>query len=128
MIATISELFRSYGIDPLIGGFISGIVLCAFARIGVFRKKNLRDESNAPTSRFGVERKKAQPFSPQSSLNVRINVNGEERALDAEEIYDVIEALKRGDKIEAIKRLREKTGLGLSESKQLIEVLERTNL
>jgi ribosomal protein L7/L12 len=38
---------------------------------------------------------------------------------------DVLEALKAGNKIEAIKRLRGKTGLGLKEAKDWIESYER---
>jgi hypothetical protein len=34
---------------------------------------------------------------------------------------DVLEALRRGNKIEAIKRLREQTGLGLKEAKDAVE-------
>ena len=38
---------------------------------------------------------------------------------------DVIEALRKGNKIEAIKRLREATKLGLAEAKGLVDQLER---
>ena len=34
---------------------------------------------------------------------------------------DVVEALRRGNKIEAIKRLREATGLGLAEAKSVVD-------
>lgn len=37
---------------------------------------------------------------------------------------EVIEAIERGNKIEAIKLLRESTGLGLKESKDLIDAYE----
>ena len=38
---------------------------------------------------------------------------------------DVVEALQRGKKIEAIKRHRAATGTGLSEAKEFVEELER---
>ena len=37
----------------------------------------------------------------------------------------VLEALRSGNKIEAIKLVRERTGLGLKESKDLVERLQR---
>lgn len=37
---------------------------------------------------------------------------------------DVIDALQRGNKIEAIKHLRQHTGLGLKESKDLVDAAE----
>ena len=37
---------------------------------------------------------------------------------------DVIEALRRGAKIEAIKRYREQTGAGLKEAKDFVEALQ----
>lgn len=38
---------------------------------------------------------------------------------------DVVEALRKGNKIEAIKRLREATKLGLAEAKGMVEQLEQ---
>jgi hypothetical protein len=37
----------------------------------------------------------------------------------------VAEALQKGNKIEAIKRLREQTGLGLKDAKEAVEEIER---
>lgn len=37
---------------------------------------------------------------------------------------DVIEAIENGQKIEAIKRLRESTGIGLKEAKDMIDAYE----
>jgi hypothetical protein len=38
---------------------------------------------------------------------------------------DVVDAVKRGNKIGAVKRYREKTGVGLKEAKDLIEEVQR---
>jgi ribosomal protein L7/L12 len=38
---------------------------------------------------------------------------------------DVLDALKRGEKIEAIKRYREATGAGLKEAKDYVEAVQR---
>ena len=40
---------------------------------------------------------------------------------------DVIDAMKRGQKIEAIRLLREQTELGLAEAKQAVEAHEAAN-
>lgn len=39
---------------------------------------------------------------------------------------DVVDALRHGQKIEAIKRYREETGAGLAEAKTFVEALEET--
>ena len=39
---------------------------------------------------------------------------------------EVMELLRRGQKIEAIKRFREETGAGLKDAKEFIESLERS--
>jgi len=44
---------------------------------------------------------------------------------NAEAPFEVIQAIKQGRKIEAIKLLREHTGLGLKESKEWIDAHER---
>jgi hypothetical protein len=40
---------------------------------------------------------------------------------------NVIEALRRGHKIEAIKLVREQTGMGLKEAKDAVDAYERTH-
>lgn len=39
---------------------------------------------------------------------------------------EILSLVRSGQKIQAIKRLREQTGLGLKESKEQVEALERT--
>ena len=41
--------------------------------------------------------------------------------------YEVRELLRRGEKIEAVKRVREVNGLGLKEALEYVEALERGN-
>ena len=41
---------------------------------------------------------------------------------------DVVEALRKGQKVEAIKRLRATTKIGLAEAKALIDALEKTQV
>ncbi|OHD55165.1 MAG: hypothetical protein A2Y33_10625 [Spirochaetes bacterium GWF1_51_8] len=39
--------------------------------------------------------------------------------------YEISDLIRRGDKIEAIKRYREQTGMGLKEAKDAVEAMER---
>lgn len=53
-----------------------------------------------------------------------INTNGQSISLNGEQMKTLADLLATGDKISAIKELREYTNLGLAESKSLIELLE----
>jgi ribosomal protein L7/L12 len=53
-------------------------------------------------------------------LNLKYNDRG-----SASFEYEVRDLIRRGDKIEAIKRYREQTGVGLKEAKDAIENMER---
>ncbi|MDP3858152.1 MAG: ribosomal protein L7/L12 [Stagnimonas sp.] len=130
MLTEISEFFRSLGLDPLLGGFLAGIAFCVLALIG-FRKRT--SEPTGPTSSvhkpparasssFSVSREQMQ----HSALSIKLKLNGSERELSAAETAEMSAALQRGDKIGAIKALREVTGLGLKEAKDLVEVIERS--
>jgi hypothetical protein len=48
--------------------------------------------------------------------------------IDSETIEDaeILDLIRRGRKIEAIKRMRDLTGMGLAEAKDAVETLERT--
>lgn len=124
----ISEFFRSYGIDPLVGGFICGIIVCALARTGTV---DVKPQAGNATGPGRAVRQKPSLFRESmlggSSLKIRINVNGEEKELDDAESAKIMSALKQGNKIEAIKQARESTGLDLKEAKDLVEALEKSN-
>ncbi len=51
------------------------------------------------------------------SVQVHTEVHGDEK---------ILALIRRGDKIQAIKRMRELTGMGLAESKDAVEAIERT--
>lgn len=121
----ISEFLRSYGVDPLVGGFIAGLLLCALAKA---RTANNKSESRSlsqgnrsvlPTEVVARE----QPL--HSSLRIRVHVNGKEKEVRETETTEIVSALERGDKIDAITSLRESTGIGLKEARDLIAVLDR---
>jgi ribosomal protein L7/L12 len=55
----------------------------------------------------------------------RLNIVYLEPNADPVFVPEIQDALRRGDKIEAIKRYRELTGLGLAEAKRAIDRAER---
>ncbi len=55
----------------------------------------------------------------------RLNIDYTDPNSDPALVHQVQEALRRGNKIEAIKIYRELTGVGLAEAKQAIERAER---
>lgn len=128
MLNEISEFFRSLGIDPLLGGFIAGLVLGAVLRAGVSRRSadDGGTRPNDPAAALRTSASFSREQTLHSQLKVKLKLNGEERELSAAETAEMSAALKRGDKIGAIKALREATGLGLKEAKDLVEVIERS--
>jgi hypothetical protein len=117
----ISGFFRSYGIDPLLGGFICGIIVGALVRVGIASRKS-EEWNSFKRSQIYCDRYSG------SSMRIRININGEEKELGSAESYEIINALRSRNKIEAIKLLRESTGLSLKEAKDLVEIIEKDNV
>jgi len=56
---------------------------------------------------------------------VTVEVEGQEFEIDPAVLDEVRQLSDSGQKIEAIKRLREATGLGLTEAKQIVDSLDR---
>jgi Ribosomal protein L7/L12 C-terminal domain len=73
-----------------------------------------------------------EPFSrqppkqlPKDDGAVAAEVEGQELDIDAAVLDEVRRLSDNGQKIEAIKVLREATGLGLAEAKQIVDSLDR---
>lgn len=62
---------------------------------------------------------------PESGAAVAVEQSSQAFGMSAEQFTAVLQALASGNKIEAIKLLRQVTGLGLAEAKQASEALER---
>lgn len=119
---TISNWFLSIGIHPLIGGAILGALLML-----ALRSKGHRIPT-APASRKAAAAKPSPSSSPHSSHTFRtLNVTNDGKKIQVpEEINEkLMEHLRNGEKIMAVKVLREATGLGLKESKDVVEAMER---
>lgn len=107
----------------VLGGVAIGLVIAGVAAWLILRALGGRasvrafDQPGAGTA-LQIQR------SENTSLRVRIG--GVDREIPPAQAGDIVAALRRGDKIGAIKQLREATGLGLKEAKDLAEALERT--
>lgn len=66
------------------------------------------------------------PSSRPRTLSANIAPMTTEARANANEDAAILELIRRGRKIEAIKRMRELTGMGLAESKDAVEAIERT--
>ena len=76
-------------------------------------------------------RKPIEPFSrqppkliPKQGATVTAEIGGQELEIDAAILDEVRRLTDSGQKIEAIKHLREATGLGLTEAKEIVDSLD----
>ncbi len=110
----------SYLIIGVVLGFILGRVLrprgtgVNFAQ--AFDAKNLAQSEGQ--SRFSQAVR-------ASSTSGSVSANGQTFNLEPQVLGELRDLIQGGNKIEAIKKLREATGLGLAESKQIVEALEK---
>lgn len=84
--------------------------LCGAGLVLALRRGGGRDLTGPP-------RTLSQPNAAKTVVTVRTET------IDDEEIRELV---RQNRKIEAIKRLRDATGLGLKEAKDAVEALERT--
>lgn len=77
-------------------------------------------------------RKPIEPFSqqppkliPKQGDTVTAEIGGQELEIDATVLDEVRRLTDSGQKIEAVKYLREATGLGLTEAKEIVDSLDR---
>jgi ribosomal protein L7/L12 len=82
------------------------------------------------TKLFG--RRPKEPFAQAKPKTIRdddgavaVEIDGQEFDIDPTVLDEVRKLSERGQTIEAIKRLREATGLGLAEAKEIVESLDR---
>ncbi len=105
----LSNFLAARGVDPFIAGFIGGIVFCGLRR-GL---RGRRSGSGAPTTTSSLDFQAAELKLAEFKL---------EPAASAA----IITALEQGNKIEAIKIVRESTGLGLKRAKELVEAIDKS--
>jgi Ribosomal protein L7/L12 C-terminal domain len=123
----VSRFFLSYGLDPFIAGLIIGIIICALARVGLAKNRPEKKELLGTASPSSPFFSRAADIMT-SSTSIKIIDNGVEKTLDEPTATAIMTDLAQGNKIEAIKKLRESTGMELKGAKDLIEVLEKARL
>lgn len=103
-------------IDVVYGYLVIGVVL-GFILARVLKAVGGRRVSSAAGS------KTVMVSAERGSVDVEID--WQEYDIDPVTMAEVRNLAGKGNKIEAIKRLRETTGLGLHEAKQIVDALER---
>ena len=125
--AVISEYLNSHGIDPFLGGLIVGIVVCALVRVGIARNRaEIKDPFGGGAASGPPAAGASTGLAVPRTAQIRIKTGGVERELTAPETANLMQLLDRGEKIAAIKLVREVTGLGLKEAKGLVDGLDTT--
>lgn len=120
----ITQYFVSHNIDPFLAGLVIGAVLCAIARLRI--NATIASGNRLSTIRQTPPLEQTPDPAPSSTFftkTVSINIGG--NPLSAEASASVMAALDKGDKIGAIKLMREATQLGLKEAKELVEAIEK---
>ncbi|MEZ5830268.1 MAG: ribosomal protein L7/L12 [Dongiaceae bacterium] len=110
------------GYGFLIIGAVIGLVVGYIAR-GSRSDSSLRIESGLQS---GLSTRRSSTITRITSGGATaLETEGQTTEIDPETMDEIAHLSDAGRKIEAIKRLREVTGLGLAEAKQLVEALER---
>lgn len=65
------------------------------------------------------------PARPVAAGSVNLEIGGQKIDIDPGAMVEIQRLAAEGKKIEAIKHLREVTGLGLAEAKQMVEAIEQ---
>lgn len=110
----LSAYLTSLGVSPLLTGLVIGFFVGLLVRGGA---RGRSGEAVTVTATYRTE------FGGQP--RVVVTVNGAPRELDAAQSAAVMSALARSRKIEAIKALREATGIGLKDAKEAAESLQQ---
>ena len=131
--------FQSHGVHPVMGAFLLGAVLAfAFA----YRRNPAKEASGAPYAAPGSvpgaggsagvadagAMKAGQPFG---TTTVRVENSHVAMTVDGKEVsfpQAVLDHLRAGQTIEAIKELRNASGLGLAEAKKVVDLLAQSPL
>lgn len=122
-------LVYGYLIVGILIGIIIGAVLvrprggAARDEIGGGARSRL---SPLPTAMTRLDMGAAMPTTSVSASSFELEINGQRIDVKPAAIAEVRQLLSEGKKIDAIKVLREATGLGLKEAKDLVEMMERT--
>lgn len=105
------------GIHPVLGAFVTGVLAGLVVRP--------RHAAVDGTGRPGLLTSSTVTLEHGSGS---LSVNGTTVPLESSVLAAVVETIRSGHTIDAIKLVREKTGLGLAESKLLVETVSKSAL
>lgn len=119
-----SAWLQAQGVDPLTGGIVLG-----FVGGWLFARMLRRDDHPPPT--HATSKASGASIAPStdplalSSLRAALRNQGSDAELAGEQAQQVLALLQARQKLEAIKLLRSITGLGLKETKDVCDEVER---
>lgn len=111
---TVSHFFQSYGIHPLIAGFIIGVLFCLVIRFSKGSATVIKaDVATSPRVAF-------------DHVSLSMNVNGQPVEIPPDVLAQIKDHIRQGHQIEAIKLLRHATNLDLMHSKLCVEAMQKS--
>jgi hypothetical protein len=130
---SLSDTFQSLSVDPAWGGLAVGAIL-GWVACRMRTSNNAAspviapiDSTPAPPDARPNPAPRLQDLGSSTTMRtvhkLSFHINGQEHVLDGEQAEAFQEALRDDRKIEAIKILREATGLGLEEAKAMVDAL-----
>ena len=129
----ISAWFESVGIHPVLGGLLLGALLVFVLMRGRRSGKSTTSFDMALGSQTGLDPGKLVSSLRSSETlvggaHIHLEYNGKAIDIPPELGDGVMNALRRGNKIEAIKLLRGASGLDLVDAKHFVETMEKSGL
>ncbi|MCF8199514.1 MAG: ribosomal protein L7/L12 [Sulfuritalea sp.] len=127
----ISLWLESIGVPPLLGGLIAGAVLA-----WIFSRLRARDKSAVvlgTESRSGTNTDYSNRRNSELGTTERDADHSEAQKKDPHDLTDlelavIFRHMQKGEKITAIKLVRERTGMGLAEAKRFVEELDESGI
>lgn len=119
-----SGWLQAQGVDPLTGGIVLGFV-------GGWLLARMRRRGDQPPQSQATSHASGASIAPNadplalSALRAALRNQGSDAELASEQAREVLALLQARQKLEAIKLLRSFTGLGLKETKEVCDEVER---
>src|SRR5687768_7075232 len=116
----ISAWFQMFGIHPVIGGMLVGALLMFLLRL---KRPSIPKSARSKRSITAAPSSVNAMHSSHSLQTIDVMNEGKKIQVPEEVNEKLMEHLRNGEKIMAIKIFREATGLGLKESKDVVEAM-----
>lgn len=121
----ISTWLESIGISPLLAGLILGGLIVWLLKRGGSGAENTLGLSMDTSSSIAKGRFQTR-LTQTEDARIHLELDGKSIDIPPDVAAEILQHLRDNHKIEAIKRLREATGLGLVDAKNMVEMMEKT--